>query len=299
MNFFHHPLAVCSLIGGLALISPVPLEHSAHAGVTDYCPAPALSRMQRHVIADGETVESIAQQYNLSPATIIAMNPFLHKGIAPVHRELQIPPYNGIVVQVPPHQTWRQVATKYKLRPDTLFEINGCQRNPRVIFVPVVPAENRGVNSRVNRSITAANTDLPHKLISGYPLANKTNVALPYGWQINRGTGEVFFHSGVDLVAPVDTPVEAIAPGIVVFAKTQGTYGKLVILNHAGGFQSRYAQLNSIKVRLGEHVQTGQVIGTVGTTGNPTSSQPNLHFEIRTLGPLGWEAKDPQDYLTK
>jgi lysostaphin len=251
--------------------------------------------MQRHVITSGETLESIAQQYNLSPATIIAMNPFLNKGTVPVNTELQIPPYNGFVVKVPFGQTWQQVAKKYKLRPDSLFEINGCQRNPRIIFIPLVPKVTRNVNREIATDNT---TNQPYKLIAGYPLAIKTNVALPYGWQKNQATGEVFFHSGVDLIAPVDTPVQAIAPGVVVFAKNQGTYGNLVILNHRGGFQSRYAQLDSIRVKLGQQVQTGETIGTVGMTGNPSSTEPHLHFEIRSQGDLGWEAKNPEDYLS-
>jgi len=293
MNFFHHPLFVCNLVSGFALIFSVPLLQSVNAGVPD-CPAPALSRLQRHVIIRGETLQSIAQQYNLLPATIIAMNPFLNKGTVPVNTELQIPPYNGFVVKVPFGQTWQQVAKKYKLRPDTLFEINGCQRNPRIIFVPLVTK----VTRNLDETTTAATTNQPYKLIASYPLAIKTSVALPYGWQMNRATGEVFFHSGVDLIAPVDTPVQAIAPGVVVFAKNQGTYGNLVILNHRGGFQSRYAQLNSIRVKLGQQVQTGETIGTVGMTGNPSSTEPHLHFEIRSQGDLGWEAKNPEDYLS-
>jgi murein DD-endopeptidase MepM/ murein hydrolase activator NlpD len=99
------------------------------------------------------------------------------------------------------------------------------------------------------------------------------------------------------LLASVDTPVEAIAPGIVVFAKEQGSYGKVVIINHADGLQSRYAQLNSIKVTLGQKVNKNDILGTVGTTGQPTSSQPHLHFEMRFNDYLGWKAKDPQEFL--
>jgi murein DD-endopeptidase MepM/ murein hydrolase activator NlpD len=99
------------------------------------------------------------------------------------------------------------------------------------------------------------------------------------------------------LLAPVNTPVAAIAPGIVVFAKEQGSYGKLVIINHTGGLQSRYAQLDSIKVTLGQTVNKGDILGAVGTTGQPTSTQPHLHFEMRSNGYLGWEAKNPKEFL--
>jgi len=293
MNFFHRPLFVYSLVSGLTLISSISPWQSTKADVIG-CRAPALSHIQQHIVTRGETIESIAEKYNLLPRTIMAMNPGLHNGRIPVDTKLKIPPYNGIVVTVPPHQTWQQVAIRYKVLPDRLFEINGCQKNPRVVFVPIVPNQNEALNSSVAPVATS-----PSEIISGYPLANKTTVLLPYNWQINPKTHDVFFHSGVNLAAPVGTPVEAIASGIVVFAKNQGSYGNLVIINHVGGFQSRYAQLDTIKVRLGQSVEKGEVIGTVGTTGEPSSIEPHLLFEIRTQTQQGWKAEDPENYFPK
>jgi len=107
----------------------------------------------------------------------------------------------------------------------------------------------------------------------------------------------VFFHSGVDFLASVGSPVQAIAPGIIVFAQPQGTYGKLVIINHSGGLQSRYAHLSDIQVSHGQKVNQGDILGTVGTTGEPTISQSHLHFEMRSGSDLGWVAEDPKSYL--
>lgn len=292
MNFPYRPMFLCSLISTLGLITTLLQLQSASA--VPSCPTPALSRIQKHQVTGGETLDNIAQGYNLMPETIINMNPFINNGTVTAGTQLQIPPFDGIVVEVPSGQNWRQVAAKYKVRPDTLFEINGCQQNPRVVFVPVV----RAIREKQNPIIISSNlptTSLPS--ITGYPLANSTTVALAYGWQIHPITGQVFFHSGVDLVAEVGTPVEAIAPGVVVFAKDQGSYGKLVIINHAGGLQTRYAQLETIKVKLGQNVKPGDILGTVGATGQPTSRTPHLHFEIRANEPLGWTAKDPKEYL--
>ncbi|MCV3212345.1 M23 family metallopeptidase [Plectonema radiosum NIES-515] len=254
------------------------------------CPTPALERFQRHKVASSDTLESIAQRYNLTPTTITLMNPDLRNRRVAVGSEILIPPYDGIVVEVPRGQTWREVAAKYKIRADALFEINGCEKDPRVVFVP------QGNSSRsrpVNDSTTAST---PVKL-TGYPLPENARVALPYGWQINPSTSEVFFHSGVDLLAAVGTSVQAIAPGTVVFAGNQGTYGNLVIINHVGKIQSRYAHLQNIKVSVGQQVKQKDEIGTVGTTGKPTSTQPHLHFEIRSSSDLGWVAKDPKQYM--
>ncbi|MCC5648808.1 M23 family metallopeptidase [Nostoc sp. XA013] len=290
-------LFLCSLVSALSLVSMLPNTNSANAAVGG-CPTPALSRFQRHKVVRGETLESIAQRYNLLPTTIIGMNPALQSGaIAAVGSVLQIPPYNGIVVEVPSGQTWRQVAAQYKVRADSLFEVNGCQQDPRIVFVPGV---NWSPNGVVTKSPLPTGGGTPNRAsLAGYPLGEAANVGLAYGWQINPATNEVFFHSGVDLLAPIGTNVQAIAPGTVAFANEQGSYGKLVIINHAGGLQSRYAQLDSIKVTVGEQINKGDLLGTVGTSGQPTSSQPHLHFEVRSTSSLGWVAEDPKGYLKK
>lgn len=294
MNLPYRSLFLCSLLSCLGLLSTLPQPQKVKAAVPG-CPIPALARIQSHKVNRGETLESIAQRYNLSPATIVDINPATGKGVVTVGSVLQIPPFDGFVVQVPRGQTWRQVATKYKVRPDTLFEVNGCQKNPRVVFVP-------GEVKQQSRILAEPpTTPNPSKSsISGYPLPNQAAVGLGYGWQEDPNTKKVFFHSGVDLLAPVGTPVEAIAPGVVVYAQEQrGSYGKVVIINHAGGMQSRYAQLDGILVTLGQRIKKGDKIGTVGTSGQPTTAQPHLHFEVRSQEPLGWTAKDPKDYLAR
>lgn len=297
MTLLFRQLFLCSLVSALGLVSILLNTNSANAAVGG-CPTPALSRFQRHKVVRGETLESIAQRYNLIPTTIIGMNPALQNGAsAAVGSVLQIPPYNGVVVEVPRGETWRQVAAKYKVRADSLFEVNGCQQDPRIVFVPGV---NWSPNGVVTKSPLPTNTGMPNRAsLSGYPLAQVVTVALPYGWQINPATGEVFFHSGVDLLAAVGTNVLAIAPGTVAFANDQGSYGKLVIINHSGGLQSRYAQLDNIKVTVGQQVKKGDLLGTVGTSGKPSSSQPHLHFEMRSSSSLGWVAQDPKGYLKK
>jgi len=281
---------ICSVLSAFGLVSTRANFVTAQVPGA-ICPTSAIERFQRHKVTSGETLENIAQHYSLDPATIIAMNPALQTDKVAVGRELQIPPYDGIVVEIPRGQTWRQVAIQYKIRPDVLYEVNGCPKNPTVVFVP-----NR--KRALNRISTESSTPSPSKL-AGYPLPEVVKEALPYGWQMNPNTGKVFFHSGVDLLAAKGTPVQAIGAGIVAFAGDQGSYGKLVIINHSGELQSRYAQLDSIKVSVGQQVKKGDLVGTVGTTGTPTSSQPSLHFEVRSSSSLGWVAQDPKSYLQR
>ena len=257
--------------------TPEPLER--------VCPEPALSRLITHTIVAGETIESIARQYNLIPATLMGMNPVLRGGNAPVGTQITIPPYNGIQVEVPAGQTWQDLANVYQVRPDALFEVNGCQENPRSIFVP-------GVNWSPARPAVQTLTDL-----SGYPLPDVAVMLTKYGWQLNPLNSEVTFNSGVDLQADVGTPVMSAGDGIVAFAGDRGSYGNVVVINHRGGRQTRYAHLNTMTVTTGQAVKQGENLGTVGVTGTPSVNQPHLHFEVRYNSPLGWVAEDPALYI--
>jgi lysostaphin len=136
-------------------------------------------------------------------------------------------------------------------------------------------------------------------VIRGYPLPKRTTIVLGYGWRLHPAFGQVAFHSGVDLLADANTSVLAVADGTVAFADQQGSYGKLVVLNHDRGVQTRYAQLADIQVQVGQVVKMGDRLGSVGSTGAPSSIESHLHFEVRYSSSLGWVAEDPTPYLTQ
>ncbi|MEO8753195.1 MAG: M23 family metallopeptidase [Casimicrobiaceae bacterium] len=94
-------------------------------------------------------------------------------------------------------------------------------------------------------------------------------------------------HDGLDIRAAVGTPVWAADRGTVVFAGWRGGYGRMVIIDHGGGLQTRYAHMSSIDVSVGAEVAARQTIGAVGQTGMATG--PHLHFETRRNG----QAVDP------
>ena len=89
-------------------------------------------------------------------------------------------------------------------------------------------------------------------------------------------------HQGVDLAAPQNSHVRAIIDGTVVFAGPHAGYGNLVTIEHRNGFASLYAHLGEIKVKVGQHVSAGTLIGRVGKSGLATG--PHLHFEWRKSG---------------
>lgn len=125
-----------------------------------------------------------------------------------------------------------------------------------------------------------------------WPLQQKFVMTSKFG--INRegldASGER--HLGIDLAGvPRNTPIYAADGGTVVFAGTNGTYGKLVRIRHENGVETYYAHMNFISVNVGDQVFQGQQIGGVGATGRVTGT--HLHFEVRFNGTV----VNPEKYL--
>ncbi len=276
-------IAVVGMTGGLS-----PLSTMAQPSLSELCPAPILSRLQPHQVISGETIESIAQQYGLVPQTLIGVNPDLEGRQVQVGQEILIPPFNGIKITVPNGATWQDLGTAYGIRPDVLFEINGCVETPTVVFIP-------GVNGQPGESPSQDN----YIGLRGYPLPTVAQVGLSYGWHVEPNTGESFFHGGIDILAEVGTPVLAADSGEVVYVGQEGNYGFLVIVDHGNGRQTRYGHLSRFETRIGQSVKVGDVLGDVGKTGRPDLLNPHLHFEVRFKSPVGWVAQDPQIHLAQ
>lgn len=117
-------------------------------------------------------------------------------------------------------------------------------------------------------------------------------VSSTFGWRDLSVAGNRF-HGGIDLVAPSGTPVLAARGGSVAFVGWAGAYGYAVYLDHEGGWQTRYAHLSRIDVRVGDRVRQGAPVGAVGSTG--ASTGPHLHFEIRHEG----RALDPFGFVSR
>ena len=99
------------------------------------------------------------------------------------------------------------------------------------------------------------------------------------------------FHKGIDLGAAWGSDILATASGLVVFVGKYGSYGKSVFVDHGFGIQTRYAHLSKIKVKHGQEVMRGDIIGLTGNTGRSTA--PHLHYEIHHYG----EPQNPLDYF--
>lgn len=124
---------------------------------------------------------------------------------------------------------------------------------------------------------------------------------VPSGWPVARDLAVITSsfgaprsgsrHEGIDLSAPAGTQVRATADGVVNFAGRSGDFGRLVVIDHGDGWQTRYAHLKKIIVKKGKSVARGTVLGKVGKSGNATGY--HLHYEIRRHG----KAVDPRPML--
>ena len=112
--------------------------------------------------------------------------------------------------------------------------------------------------------------------LDAYCCPNKTQYSSLFGYRHGRK------HQGIDLPYPTGTPVYATFDGKVRVSDWSGGYGNLVVLRHANGLETFYGHLSERKVKAGEWVHAGDVIGLGGSTGR--SSGPHLHFETRYKG---------------
>ena len=113
-----------------------------------------------------------------------------------------------------------------------------------------------------------------------------------FGWRSISVAGNRF-HGGIDIAATSGTPVRAARGGVITRAGWVGAYGFLVVVDHGGGWETRYAHLSRIDVALGERIAQSAVVGLVGSTG--ASTGPHLHFEVRLDG----LALDPLPFLRR
>jgi murein DD-endopeptidase MepM/ murein hydrolase activator NlpD len=258
------------------------------------------SSVEQYTIESGDTIFAIAERYNLKPETIVWGNEgSIVEGLRP-GRVINILPVDGVYHRVTEGDTVATIATNYQVDPyaiidsefndlfgvepeDALTEglsivVPGGQR-AQIAWNPVVTrVEGGGGGSGGQGAISFA----PGEAGSCGMVTNPGGTAWsrPIGnYQWVRGFSGL--HSGVDLSAPVGSPVYAANGGSVIFAGWNSYgYGYLVALAH-GPYTTLYAHLSSINVGCAQYVSAGQQIGGVGSSGQ--SSGPHLHFEIRYL----------------
>ncbi len=111
-----------------------------------------------------------------------------------------------------------------------------------------------------------------------------SRISSGFGWRVHPILGFSGAHNGIDLAAPVGTPIWSPGDGLVTFAGYRGANGNLVTIRHANGYETFYAHLQTIAsgVRAGARIRQKQTVGTVGSTGRSTG--PHLHYAMTRRG---------------
>lgn len=254
--------------------------------------------VREHTVSRGETLWTIARRTGLSVDALVRANPQLSDP-----NRLQVGQRLNLVVPRP-YLTVRSVerqtrevrvpyATQVRYDPDLWpwqrrVERAGVPGRRRVVE-DVVRLDGR-VTGRVLVSTETLAEPVAEVVVLGSKVAPDVGTGT-FRWPMDTGRISSWFgsrgrwdwHEGVDIAAPVGTPVRAADRGVVILAGWYGAYGRTVMVDHGGGRRvTLYGHLSRVAVEVGQQVDKGQVVGYVGCTGRCTG--PHLHFEIRIDG---------------
>ena len=183
-----------------------------------------------------------------------------------------------------------------------LAEVSGVEKEAAAPSGQGGPA--RPVNSAAALAALEAKTEKLEREMRMYESFLRSRGVIPSIWPVfgrlesgvggrrNPFTGRGHeYHEGQDIDAAWGTPVEVAAAGKVTIAGWQRGYGNVVYVDHGSGLSTRYGHLSKINVSVGQTVNTGDILGLVGSTGRSTG--PHLHYEVR----INNQPVDPKPYL--
>lgn len=230
-----------------------------------------------YIVVQGDTLESIGQQFKLPWRYIVWSNPGLRMPLV-VGRTLKLPPVPGVVVVVRRGDTPASLAAAYGVDVSTLLGFNrirGPQLTPgSVLVIPVDPAE----GPTLSKGVPADPVD-PGQFLC--PIAG-AKIIQPFGptsFAIEPSfSGYLHFHTGVDLLAGYGTSIVAAAGGKVTATGPADYFGIRVEVTDSFGLVEVYAHMSEVSVALGQEIQQGQKVGYVGSTG--LSIGAHLHFQL-------------------
>jgi len=227
---------------------------------------------------NGDNLWNIAKDHGLDWYTILSVNKLKNANDIRIGQKLKIPNQRGILHTIRAGETLEDIAIKYDV---SMSQIVGTNRivDPNQmhagveIFIPgakTTPKEQE-------KLVKSRGIELCGKY--GFFRPTRGRVTSRFGYRIHPISRKRSFHRGVDLAAPYGTPIYAAADGRVIFSGRMGGYGKLVVIQHSGGWVTRYAHNSRLRIKKGKWVRGGKtVVALAGATGRAKGS--HLHFEI-------------------
>jgi murein DD-endopeptidase MepM/ murein hydrolase activator NlpD len=255
-----------------------------------------VSLFYRYQVQTGDTVSGIAVRFGIESQYILWNNIDIisDTSLLSVGTTLQIPSVEGIIHQVKVGETISDIATQYEANASDIigFPANELANNPNLlkegstILVPggEVVAKPAPTLRPTPPPQVAAVEVAPPPVVSAVDVRPQSRHG--FIWPVLNNVTSYFgprHPLGIDIEAPY-VPVSAARAGQVVFAGGDPccSYGLNVVIRHDGGFETRYAHLSRVAVKLGQWVEIGEQVGVSGSTGFSTG--PHLHFEVLLNG---------------
>jgi len=293
-------------------------------------PPPKRAEQITYKVKKKDTIPAIAKRYGIKQDTILMNNKNALNNKMKVGDTITFPSIDGLYYKLEKNDTLSKIAKKYGISVVDIVDYNNVNpkrlKAGTTIFLKGVTlqkykdVEGRLIAAQQAKEDKKKNKDKekPEKPPKGtkgappppppqddgddggkaasysgagfaYPV-RYAGVSSPFGNRYHPVLRRYILHTGVDLVAKY-VPLRAAKAGVVTFAGNMSGYGKIIIIRHDNGYETRYAHLSVISTNVGEHVNQGDLIGKTGNSGRTTGA--HLHFEIRQNG----VPKNPMKYL--
>jgi len=230
-------------------------------------------RISIYVVREGDSVSQIAKMFGVTAGTIIWANDIKRGSIIREGQTLVILPVSGVQHTVKKGDTLKSIAKKYKGDFDEIIQYNELTEGTVLAVGDVITVPGGEIATPVYSSSETIVRGSGGPTYSGYYLRPITG---------GRKSQGLHGYNGIDIAAPIGTPILASASGEVIISRGSGWnggYGVYVVIRHENSTQTLYAHNSQNIVYAGQYVVQGQVIGYVGSTGRSTG--PHVHFEVR------------------
>jgi LysM repeat protein len=277
-----------SMVAGSALLA----QEGPSGTAADIASQPTNQQISVYIVREGDTLSGIADMFDVTVNTILGAND-IKGGVVHPGQTLIIFPIPGLQHTVAKGETLSSLATTYHSDAHDIAVYNGLADGAALalgdsLFIPggEMPAPAK-TTVKTGSSSTAKKISNIAKGKILEPFLGGSGPALGgyFAWPLAGGIITQGLHgwNAVDIGAPKGTSIYAAAAGTVIIANGNGAwnggYGSYVVVQHANGTQTLYAHMSKVLVSPGAHVDQGDTIGRVGSTGESTG--PHLHFEVR------------------